>query len=208
MVDENGQLVRDETGAPRLRGWWVPLGENTDFPLSSEIAWRQRQIGERTVTEILVVHDPYHVTGSYLVRAAPSVDQTGRPNVEFMFNSKGGQLFGQLTSANLPDEVQNFYRKLGIVLDGHLFSADHQHDSRRGGRRLYQEEVRDLLTFNMAAPTTLGENRSAVITGCCWGGHDPPRALSIGLSLVAVGLMIFYRFAGVVAATAMLCFHH
>ncbi len=214
MVDENGQLVRDETGAPRLRGWWVPLGENTDFPLSSEIAWRQREIGERTVTEILVVHDPYHVTGSYLVRAAPSVDQTGRPNVEFMFNAKGGQLFGQLTSANLPDEVQNFYRKLGIVLDGHLFSAPIIKSMIRDRGEISgdftKEEVRDLVDVLNAGmlPTTLKEKPvSELATGPLLGQDTIRRGtLSIGLSLVAVlAFMIFYyRFAGVAAAAAML----
>ncbi len=214
MVDENGQLVRDETGAPRLRGWWVPLGENTDFPLSSEIAWRQREIGERTVTEILVVHDPYHVTGSYLVRAAPSVDQTGRPNVEFMFNAKGGQLFGQLTSANLPDEVQNFYRKLGIVLDGHLFSAPIIKSMIRDRGEISgdftKEDVRDLVDVLNAGmlPTTLKEKPvSELATGPLLGQDTIRRGtLSIGLSLVAVlAFMIFYyRFAGMAAGAAML----
>ncbi|MDD4269749.1 MAG: protein translocase subunit SecD, partial [Thermoguttaceae bacterium] len=142
------------------------------------------------------------------------VDQTGRPNVEFMFNAKGGQLFGQLTSANLPDEVQNFYRKLGIVLDGHLFSAPIIKSMIRDRGEISgdftKEEVRDLVDVLNAGmlPTTLKEKPvSELATGPLLGQDTIRRgALSIAFSLVAVlGFMIFYyRFAGVLASFVML----
>ena len=39
------------------------------------------------------------------------------------FNAAGARLFGGLTGSNLPDQVQDFTRKLGIILDGELRSA-------------------------------------------------------------------------------------
>ena len=213
MVDEKGQIVHDETGAPRLRGWWVPLAEGSDFPSTSEIAWRQREVGEQKVPEVLVVNDPYNVTGAYLVRAAPGVDQTGRPNVEFMFNSTGGQLFGQLTGANLPDEVQNFYRKLGIILDGRLSSAPIIKSLIRERGEISgsftKQEVRDLVDVLNAGmlPTTLKEKPvSELATGPLLGQDTIRRgALSnvISVLVVLVFMVLYYRFAGVVASVAV-----
>lgn len=125
MLDADGEPVRNEDGEPILRGWWVPLGEGSSevIPDYPEIATRTRQVGERTITEVLVVKDPYDVTGDYLVRCVPSVDQSGRPSVTFRFNARGGRLFAGLTGDNLPDQAVQFTRKLGIILDGYLFSA-------------------------------------------------------------------------------------
>jgi len=52
---------------------------------------------------------------------AKTQDQSGRIAVEFVFNSKGGQLFRPITGDNKPDEVTGFQRRLGIILDGKLF---------------------------------------------------------------------------------------
>ena len=43
--------------------------------------------------------------------------------MNFTFNSTGGQLFGELTGNHLPDKLTDFTYKLGIVLDGELYSA-------------------------------------------------------------------------------------
>ena len=71
---------------------------------------------------MLVVNDDYNVTGAYLHTAASGMGMEG-PTVHFSFNSVGAQKFGGLTSHNLPDEVQGFRRKLGIILDGELYIA-------------------------------------------------------------------------------------
>jgi hypothetical protein len=128
MLDAQGEPVRDETGAPTLLGWWVPVREDFDrspesrFPYP-EIAKRQRQVGDHAVTEILAVKDQYDVTGSYVTHAAPALDQQGRPKVEFTLDSQGTHLFRGLTDDNLPDDVHNFYRKLALILDGKLICA-------------------------------------------------------------------------------------
>ena len=116
----------DPADPERLEAWWVPIqtGEEDSFSKYSEIATRQKQRGEDTITEVLVVSDGYNVKGGYLERATADFDNKGQPCVTFMFNSKGGRYFGGLTGDNLPDPVQKERTsKLGIILDGYLYSA-------------------------------------------------------------------------------------
>jgi len=42
--------------------------------------------------EILVVADPYNVTGAYLTKAGVQPDRNGRPCIDFTLNDSGGQL--------------------------------------------------------------------------------------------------------------------
>ena len=84
---------------------------------------RTRTVGAKTVTEVLVTQDNYNVTGEYLDHAGQGQDESGRIAVEFTFNSQGGKLFGMLTGENKPDPVSGFQRRLGIILDGKLYSA-------------------------------------------------------------------------------------
>lgn len=217
-LDANGKPMRDEKGAPMLRGWWVPLSpeKTEDNPILSyrEIATRPKKIGDRTVIEVLVVKDAYDVTGGYLVRSAPGIDQSGRPNVTFMFNSRGGLLFGGLTGDNTPDEVHNFTRKLGIILDGYLFSAPSiQSQIRQRGEitgNFTKQEVADLVDVLNAGmlPTTLKkEPISQMATGPTLGKDTIRRgSIAIGISavLVLAFMLFYYRFAGFVACLAML----
>ena len=216
-LDAEGKPMRDEEGAPMLRGWWVPLSPEKalDSPILKypEIATRPKQIGDRTVIEVLVVKDAYDVTGGYLVRSAPGIDQSGRPNVTFMFDSRGGLLFGGLTGDNTPDETHNFTRKLGIILDGYLFSAPSiQSQIRERGEitgDFTKQEVEDLVDVLNAGmlPTTLKEEPiSQMATGPTLGSDTIRRgSIAIGISaiLVLLFMLFYYRFAGFVACLAM-----
>lgn len=218
MLDADGKPARDEQGAPILRGWWVPLSEDGDSRKSildnPSFATRTRQVGNRTVNEVLVYKDSYDVTGAYLVRSAPGIDEAGRPNVEFMFNTRGGLLFGGLTATFKPDETHSFYRHLGIILDGYMFSAPRiQSEIRERGEisgDFTQEEVKDLVDVLNAGmlPTTLKEEPiSQMATGPTLGMDTIRRGgIAIGISLVLVLLFMlaYYRFAGSVACMAML----
>jgi SecD/SecF fusion protein len=56
------------------------------------------------------------VAGEDLTDAQPGFDQNGQPDVNFRFNLRGGQRFGQVTSENVG-------RLFAIVLDGKVISA-------------------------------------------------------------------------------------
>jgi len=103
----------------------VPVREAAVHDLSGyrDIAMRTRKKDGRDVTEILVVPDAQNVTGDYLKRVEAGADQAGRPNVRFAFNKKGGELFGKLTGEHLPDNAVQHAYKLGVILDGEMYSA-------------------------------------------------------------------------------------
>lgn len=127
---QDDDVLKTAQGA--VVAWWVPLEEGDgpenkqriDGILSDpEIATRTSKQDDREIREVLVVKDSFDVGGSYLADAARARDGTGNPCVAFRFNAAGARLFGRLTTQNLPNKVQDFYRKLGIILDGRLHSA-------------------------------------------------------------------------------------
>ncbi len=108
----------------QLLAWWVPVAPgNEDSIEYPEILTRTREADGQERLEVLVVNSGFDVTGDYLSRATPSVDQTGTPSLIFEFNPTGAQLFGGLTGSNLPAPTGDFTRKLGIILNGQLVSA-------------------------------------------------------------------------------------
>lgn len=118
------ERLRDDTG--ELLAWWVPVQEAAEKQISVSMAVATRAItkGDREVLEVLVVKDPFNVTGSFLTRAAVDKDDVAGPCISFTLSSSGGQLMGALTESNLPDSASGgFWRSLGIILDGELRSA-------------------------------------------------------------------------------------
>lgn len=125
--------VRKDPTAKRLVGeggellaWWVPLAWGVDpkpFQESQHLFVRPGRSEENGTTEILVVNDPFSLTGRYLPFARPGIDVKGNPTVDLSFDEDGGQLLGKLTSANLPDNRTGFRRRLGMLIDGKLCVA-------------------------------------------------------------------------------------
>ena len=115
MLDPSGKRL----------AWWVPVkaGSERAFSFSPEIAKRTKNLGNRQVMEVLVVADPYNVTGAYLTRADLMFDRWQRPAVGFTFNEAGGKLFAKLTGDHLPNNPTDVTYKLGIIVNGELFSA-------------------------------------------------------------------------------------
>jgi SecD/SecF fusion protein len=126
---EGSEVLRDAKG--NVQAWWVPV--HSPATLENQVhpgimpgwgfAKRTRKQGQREATEVLVLKDPFDVTGAYLERAAPDQDDFGQPCVSFALNAAGARRLGALTSENLPDALQGFTRNLGILVDGQLYSA-------------------------------------------------------------------------------------
>jgi beta-lactamase regulating signal transducer with metallopeptidase domain len=126
LKEPDNNEIKDSEG--NREAWWVPIveGRERDFSIPS-FAKRERTIGDNKVTEILVVQDKYNVTGDLLDKVSVGTDHQGRPDVEFALNAQGGKLFGALTGENTPDATTGFARRLGIILDGLLYSAPMLH---------------------------------------------------------------------------------
>lgn len=203
-------VIRDPEG--NREAWWVPIktGEEKSFTNDKQIAVRSRKQGKNQIIEALVVADNYDITGDYLDHARSGVDRSGKPCVNFAFRPQGGKLFGIITSENKPDEIQNFERRLGIVLDGQLFSAP----SIKG--TIYDQGEITSTTFTAkevntlvdvlnagALPATLTkEPISKMYCGPTLGSdtiHKSTFALAISMVLVPLFMLWYYRFPGLIA---------
>ncbi len=200
---------------PPLLAWWVPVreGRENTFPPNTFVTRTVRQRG-KDVMQVLVVADQFSVTGQYLLRAGTSFDERGRPDVTFHFNSRGAQLFGQLTTLNKPDTVQqDFYRQLGIILDGYLYSAPRIQspifDNGQISGDFSQREAQDLAdVLNAGAlPAALNDQPiSELRTGPTLGSDTIQRgsnAIILSTLVVFAFMLVYYRFAGVVACSAV-----
>jgi hypothetical protein len=111
-------------GSGKRLAWWAPLKAGAAGSMNDpDIARRVRNVGQHRVTEILVVADPYNVTGGYITAAELDYDWLGHPTLEFRLSKAGGILFGKLTGDHLPNKSAGVTYKLGIILDGELYSA-------------------------------------------------------------------------------------
>lgn len=159
--------------------------------------------------------DPYIVTGlsgRYLKRAELVFGQANQgglanePTVSIEFNEEGAALFEQITKDNVGEQ-------LAIFLDGVVMSSPRINEGISGGKAIISgnftpEEARDLVrNLNFGAlpvPITL---MSTQTIGASLGSDildKGIRAGLIGLIIVALYMIIWYRLLGVVSVIALL----
>ncbi len=213
LADPTKDKVLD--GANKLQAWWVPVkeGQEHSFDSYSDIARREKMKGGRKVTEILVLNDPYNITGDYLTSAKPSTDRTGRPAVSFAFDTRGAERFAQMTSTHLPDKVSGFTYKLAIILDDELFSApsiqstisDQGEITGSFTPQEVQEQVNVLNAGSLPAALSK-EPISKLYSGATLGTdtiEKSTRAMVVSSILVLLFMLWYYRFSGIVANIAL-----
>ncbi len=164
--------------------------------------------------EILVIIDPYNVTGEYLNTARPGYDDRMRPSVNFTFNNVGAHYFNRLTSDNLPDQVGGLERQLAIILDGELFSAPSIQgvisDTGQITGNFTEAEVQHLSSILNAGklPAALRKDPlSSNRTGPTLGRDTIEKGrIAMGFSLLAVMaiMAIYYRFSGLVSCVVLI----
>src|SRR4051812_31945138 len=171
----------------------------------------------RTELWILCNLDRQEVTGKYLSRTYATSDERLQPAVGFQFNRQGARRFGQLTREHLPEEGDAFKYQLAILLDNLVMSAPSINSEIRdsgiiegGGQGFKPKEVQHLINILQAGslpaslnPTpaqeekvgpTLGEDSIAKGWQAIW----------MSMIVVPIFMVIYYRFAGVVAVVALL----
>jgi protein-export membrane protein SecD len=145
------------------------------------------------------------VEGEDLVDAQAAFDQNGQPDVNFRFNLRGGQRFGQVTSENVG-------RPFAIVLDGKVISAPRILGPITGGSgqitgNFSVEEADNLAVLLRAgalpAKLTVVEERT-VGPGLGQDSIDAgKRAAMVGGALVVVYMLTTYGIFGVFADLAL-----
>lgn len=159
------------------------------------------------VTEIpLVVKKKAMITGDLLTDAQIRIDsQYNQPYVAIEFNSTGARLFDQVTAANVG-------KRFAIVLDSNIYSAPVIRERISGGSAqisgsFTEKEASDLAIVlragSLPAPVKILQN---VTVGPSLGQDSINKGLMaglIGVALVVIFMVIYYKLAGLVANYGM-----
>lgn len=162
-------------------------------------------------TSLYFLKSKAELSGEHLKDARVEIGQgydpqtAGKPYVSLTFTGEGADLFADVTGANIKE-------RLAIVLDGRVQSAPVIQDKIRGGRAqitgdFSMEDAKDLRVVLRAGalpvPIRIEEERTVGATlgedSISSGGW----ATIIGLIVVAIFIVIWYKFSGLIALLAL-----
>ena len=177
---------------------------NGQVPQGMEIVPGAGSAGD-TSTVYYMVKKVAAVTGQDLRSARASVDENNRPAVSFTLSNEGGRKFGKVSAENIG-------RQLAIILDGRVQSAPTLETRINSEGRITgsftPEEVQDLsLKLRSGAlPAKLDYLEEQTIGPTL--GADSIRsgvwASAVGLGLVIVFMLIYYKASGINAVVALI----
>ena len=158
-----------------------------------------------TGTVFYLVRKVAAVTGNDLRNARPSLDENNQAAVSFTLNSEGDRKFGNVTGENIG-------KQLAIILDGRVQSAPRIEGRISTEGRITgsftQEEVQNLSLIlrsgALPARLTYLEERTIGPTLGADSIRSGVLASFVGLLLVIVFMLIYYRLSGVNAVVALL----
>jgi preprotein translocase subunit SecD len=178
-------------------------------PRGSEILLHKSEDKETGVvsSQEMLVKSKTILTGEYLKDARVTIDsQAGGAAVLMDLDAKGAKIFGNVTGENVG-------KRLAIVLDDIIYSAPVIREKIGGGTASISgsftaTEARDLVIVlkagSLPAPIKFLEERTV---GPSLGKdliNQGKFSIQIGVLLVIVFMILYYRFAGVIANCALL----
>ena len=146
------------------------------------------------------------VRGKDLRDAQASTDENGQPDVQFTLTGEGGQRFYSFTSAHVGES-------LGVVLDGKVQEVANIHEAIRdtgriSGGSMNQQQAKDLSMILRSGALPAGIKYLEERTVGPSLGTDSIRsgvnAAIIGMLVVLVFMLVYYRAAGINADVALL----
>jgi SecD/SecF fusion protein len=155
---------------------------------------------------MLAVRDQIELTGDVITDARVDFDEVNRPEVTMVMNAEGARQWARITGANIN-------RNVAVVLDGVVYSYPTVITRIVGGRSSItglasRNEAQDVVTILMSgalpAPVDIVEERTV---GPSLGAASIRAgfiSVVVGLMLVALFMIFYYRTAGVVANLALL----
>jgi hypothetical protein len=114
--------LRDASG--KRLAWWVPVKgrPESEFYNPGATVNRRLEIPQgHTYDEVLVLADPYNVTSDYIIKAEVG-SVGGSPCINVALNDAGSKLLAKLTGEHQPDARSGKASRLGIIIDGELWS--------------------------------------------------------------------------------------
>jgi protein-export membrane protein SecD len=182
-------------------------------PAGFEIALgRESSANVRADLPIYILEANTELTGRDLTNAETrfggqnDLTNANRPYVSLRFNREGARIFERVTGANIR-------RQLAIVLDGIVYVAPVIQDRIRGGEAQITggftlEECNDIVIVlkagNLPAPVSIGEERTVGPSLGSDSIRQGTQAGLIGLALVVVFMLIYYKLSGFIAVIALL----
>jgi len=168
---------------------------------------RLTQDGPRNFLALLGVRTQIELTGEVITDARPSFDpQTNRPEVSMTMNREGARRWSMITAANID-------RPVAIILDDMVYSfpvvrsqitEGRSSISGLGGLSEAEDLVNILLSGALPAPLEILEERTVGATL----GEASIRAgfnsAMLGLFLVVIFMIVYYRGGGAIANIALL----
>jgi SecD/SecF fusion protein len=197
---------------------WREVAESENprtYPATRSVTRKNRDGKEIEVTQVLILQEPEEdrVTGDFLRRASTGLAEDGSACVNFSFDSEGAVRFFRLTDRNKP-APDGFKRQLAIILDGKVHSAPNLNSAIRDQGQITgnfsPQELQSLVdVLNAGAlqlpinPTPISEFSISPLLGA---DVQDKGLFAIVVSAVVVFLfmLVYYRFAGVVADLALL----
>ena len=161
-----------------------------------------------TSTEVSLTQDwkNTELTGKYLKRASVQFNPNdGSPEVSLEFNDEGSQLFEDITARNIGQPV-------AIFLDGYPISVPNVNEKITGGQASISgsfsvEEAKLLVTrLNSGAlpvPVTLISQKTVEASLGLESINNSLRAGLIGLLLVSIFMILYYRLPGLLAVVSL-----
>ncbi len=164
------------------------------------------------VKELFMLKDKVELTGDHLTNArwrfGSGYDPrtAGKPVVDLEFDSKGAKIFSRVTGANIK-------KRLAIVLNDKVYTAPVIQTKIRNGRAqitgIRQIDEAKIIAIVLRAgslpvPLKIIEERTV---GPALGEDSiraGVRAAVVGLVIVMIFMILYYRFAGIVACIALL----
>ena len=180
------------------------------IPTGVDFLWGARNIapeGQEPMYQLLGVREDAELTGDVITQASVTFDQqTNQPAVSMTMNSEGARSWGRLTRANVGEQF-------AIVLDDVVYSNPVVEEPITGGRSSIdglnsRQEAQDIVTIlrsgSLPAPVNIISERTVGPSL----GEESIRAglisVIVGLLLVVLFMIMYYRTAGIVADIALL----
>lgn len=194
-------LVNENVNKDSLKNNVVPFGT---IILNEKITDAS---GKVVQTIPYALRDRVAMTGDSIADANVRFDQYGQPYISFSLDPLGARIFEDITAANEG-------KQLAIVLDDTVYSAPVINEKISGGEgmisgRFTLEQAKDLAIVlragSMPAEVELAEQRTVGPSLGADSIRSGIKASLIGISLICIFMIIYYRLSGVVAIIGLIC---
>ncbi|MEO2049158.1 MAG: protein translocase subunit SecD [Pirellulales bacterium] len=191
---------------------WVAYDLEEFGPVSQPTNRVVKRMAGQTPQALVLTNDGQNVTGDYLRSATAGIDPRGSPAVNFTFNLQGAYRFSRLTGEHLPNPSGQRYH-LGIVLDKKLISAPSIESQIRDQGQIHGNFTKESVDFLIgilnagSLPAALNKDPISSTTISPTLGRETvemgSRAIVVSLVTVMAFMLVYYRFAGLIACLAL-----